>query len=63
MGESATSEFKEAKRGVGTGIAVDRLAKMPYYDIAILVSGDADFLPVVGYLKDHLKNGLRHDIG
>ena len=22
---------------------------------AILVSGDADFMPVVGYLKDHLK--------
>ena len=37
------------------GIAVDMIAKMPNYDAAILVSGDADFLPVVGYLKDNLK--------
>lgn len=37
------------------GIAVDMIAKMPHYDAAILVSGDADFLPVVGYLKDSLK--------
>ena len=38
-----------------TGIAVDMIAKMSNYDVAILVSGDADFLPVVGYLKDNLK--------
>ena len=44
------------EKGVDTGIAVDMIAKMPYYDVAILVSGDADFLPVVGYLKDHLKH-------
>ena len=31
------------------------IAKMSNYDVAILVSGDADFLPVVGYLKDNLK--------
>ena len=31
------------------------IAKMSNYDAAILVSGDADFLPVVGYLKDNLK--------
>lgn len=43
------------EKGVDIGIAVDMIAKMPYYDVAILVSGDADFLPVVGYLKDHLK--------
>lgn len=43
------------EKGVDTGIAVDMIAKMPHYDVAILVSGDADFLPVVGYLKDHLK--------
>lgn len=30
------------------------IAKMANY-AAILVSGDADFLPVVGYLQDHLK--------
>ena len=43
------------EKGVDIGIAVDMIAKMPYYDVAILVSGDADFLPVVGYLKDNLK--------
>ena len=43
------------EKGVDTGIAVDMIAKMSNYDAAILVSGDADFLPVVGYLKDHLK--------
>ena len=37
------------------GIAVDMIAKMQSYDVAILISGDADFLPVVGYLKDNLK--------
>ena len=43
------------EKGVDIGIAVDMIAKMPHCDVAILVSGDADFLPVVGYLKDHLK--------
>ena len=43
------------EKGVDTGIAVDMIAKMSNYDAAILVSGDADFLPVVGYLKDNLK--------
>lgn len=43
------------EKGVDTGIAVDMIAKMAHYDAAILVSGDADFLPVVGYLKDNLK--------
>lgn len=43
------------EKGVDTGIAVDMIAKMSHYDAAILVSGDADFLPVVGYLKDSLK--------
>ena len=43
------------EKGVDIGIAVDMIAKMPNYDVAILVSGDADFLPVVGYLKDNLK--------
>ena len=43
------------EKGVDIGIAVDMIAKMPNFDAAILVSGDADFLPVVGYLKDNLK--------
>jgi len=31
------------------------IAKMENYDVGILISGDADFLPVVDYLKDNLK--------
>ena len=46
---------QQGEKGVDTGIAVDMIAKMTHYDAAILVSGDADFLPVVGYLKDNLK--------
>lgn len=34
---------------------MDMVAKMQNYDVAILVSGDADFLPAVKYLKDNLK--------
>ena len=43
------------EKGVDVGIAVDMLAKMPHYDAAVLVSGDADFLPAVGHLKDSLR--------
>ena len=56
--EDGTIEYlgrQVGEKGVDTGIAVDMIAKMSNYDAAILVSGDADFLPVVGYLKDHLK--------
>ena len=31
------------------------IAKLQAYDVAVLVSGDADFLPAVRYLKDSLK--------
>ncbi len=44
------------EKGVDVGIATDMIAKMPYYDVAVLVSGDADFLPAVSYVKDHLKS-------
>ena len=54
-GEIAYLGRQTGEKGVDTGIAVDMIAKMPNYDVAILVSGDADFLPVVGYLKDNLK--------
>ena len=46
---------REGEKGVDVGIAVDMMAKMHNYDVAILVSGDADFLPVVCHLKDNLK--------
>jgi len=43
------------EKGVDVGIATDMIAKMPYYEVAVLVSGDADFIPAVCYLKEHLK--------
>jgi uncharacterized LabA/DUF88 family protein len=46
---------KEGEKGVDVGITVDMIAKMGYYDVGILVSGDADFIPVVCHLKDSLK--------
>ena len=46
---------REGEKGVDVGIAVDMISKMTNYDVAILVSGDADFLPAVCHLKDNLK--------
>jgi uncharacterized LabA/DUF88 family protein len=46
---------KEGEKGVDVGIAVDAIAKANNYDVAILLSGDADFIPVVCHLKDNLK--------
>jgi len=46
---------KKGEKGVDVGIAVDMIDKMPNYDVAILVSGDADFRPVVQFVKDGLK--------
>jgi uncharacterized LabA/DUF88 family protein len=43
------------EKGVDIGIATDMIAKMPHYDAAVLVSGDADFLPAVCYVKDNLR--------
>lgn len=53
---------REGEKGVDVGIAVDMIAKMPNYDAAILVSGDADFMPVVRYLKDNLKHVYQFSI-
>lgn len=46
---------KEGEKGVDVGIAVDMITKMSFYDVAILISGDADFIPIVCHIKDHLK--------
>jgi uncharacterized LabA/DUF88 family protein len=46
---------KEGEKGVDVGIAVDMITKMAFYDVAILISGDADFIPIVCHIKDHLK--------
>ena len=53
---------RQGEKGVDIGIAIDMIAKMNFYDVAILVSGDADFQPVVRYLKDHLKQVYQFSI-
>jgi len=45
----------KGEKGVDAGIAVDMLAMLESYDVAVLVSGDADFIPVVKHLKERLK--------
>ncbi|MEA3420090.1 MAG: NYN domain-containing protein [Acidobacteriota bacterium] len=44
--------IREGEKGVDVGIAVDMISKLSDYDVAVLVSGDADFLPAVQYIKD-----------
>jgi uncharacterized LabA/DUF88 family protein len=46
---------EEGEKGVDVGITVDMIAKMNNYDVAILLSGDADFIPASCYIKDNLK--------
>jgi len=48
--------YQQGEKGVDVGIAVDMISKMSNYDVAILVSGDADYIPAVRYLKDNLKS-------
>jgi uncharacterized LabA/DUF88 family protein len=43
------------EKGVDLGMAIDMVAMMPNYDVAVLLSGDADFVPVVRYIKNNLK--------
>ncbi|KJU86999.1 hypothetical protein MBAV_000808 [Candidatus Magnetobacterium bavaricum] len=53
---------RQGEKGVDVGIVVDMISKMNYYDAAILISGDSDFLPVVRYIKDHLKQVYQFSI-
>lgn len=53
---------RRGEKGVDVGIAVDMVAKMPNYDVAILVSGDADFFPVARYIKDNLRQVYQFSI-
>lgn len=46
---------RQGEKGVDVGIATDMIAKLLFYDVAILVSGDADFIPAVKHVKDHLR--------
>ena len=44
------------EKGVDVGIAVDMIAKSQNYDAGILISGDADYIPAVQFIKSQLKN-------
>ena len=39
------------------------ISKMDSFDVAVLVSGDSDFFPVVRYLKDKLKYVYHFSVG
>ena len=54
-GELVYRGTQAGEKGVDLGIAVDLISKLQNYDAAILISGDADYLPLVNYLKDNLK--------
>ncbi len=40
------------KGNMDTDMVVDMLRLAPYYDVAVLISSDGDFVPVVRYLQD-----------
>jgi hypothetical protein len=39
------------------------ISKMESFDVAVLVSGDSDFFPVLRYLKDNLKYVYHFSVG
>jgi uncharacterized LabA/DUF88 family protein len=43
------------EKGLDTALAVDMVALEQNYDVAILISGDADNLPGINYIKEHNK--------
>jgi uncharacterized LabA/DUF88 family protein len=53
---------REGEKGVDVGISVDMIDKMQNYDVAVLISGDADFAPLVRYIKDNLKHVYQFSI-
>lgn len=43
------------EKGIDTTLAVDMVSMAPCYDVALVVSGDADYLPPINYVKRHGK--------
>jgi len=43
------------EKGLDTALAVDMIAQQDNYDVAILISGDADNIPSVKYIGNHNK--------
>ncbi len=44
------------EKGLDTGLAVDMVALRDTYDVALLISGDADGIPGINYVKGHSKH-------
>jgi uncharacterized LabA/DUF88 family protein len=44
------------EKGLDTGLAVDMVALMESYDVALLISGDADGIPGINYIKGRAKH-------
>jgi uncharacterized LabA/DUF88 family protein len=44
------------EKGLDTGLAVDMVALRDTFDIALLISGDADGIPGINYVKGHSKH-------
>lgn len=53
--ESENGDVIKEKGNMDVEIAIDALHHIEKYDIAILFSGDADFLALVSYLRNHNK--------
>lgn len=65
--DAATGVFtyfgtREGEKGVDIGLAIDMVSKLAGFDVAILVSGDADFHPAVRFVKDHLKQVFQFSV-
>jgi uncharacterized LabA/DUF88 family protein len=40
-----------AEKGVDTQLAIDIVTQAPFYDVALVLTGDADLIPAVNYVK------------
>lgn len=47
---------KVEEKGLDTSLAVDMVTQIAHYDVAILVSGDADAIPSLNYVKQEGKH-------
>ncbi len=45
-----------SEKGLDTALAVDMVTMLDNYDVAILISGDADMIPSINYVKAHNKS-------
>jgi uncharacterized LabA/DUF88 family protein len=45
-----------SEKGLDTALAVDMVTMLDNYDVAIVISGDADMIPSINYVKAHNKS-------